>query len=736
MKNNIKYFVVLFVLLIFGISCAYAANETSDSTVSDETVTAQPSEVNKVITKTNTKDKAVKTGYDEVTSYNQLADELTEKTTEKTVYLKKGTYKATKTINLWDSPTLKKVEIFGNGAVIDGSNSKQFLKIFKNVKVTVHDLTIKNTKGGERSGAIDINAKGMLVADNCTFINAVSTGKGGAITDSGSSTIQNCKFIGCTSGHGGAIWSTGENGGTFKLENSVFTKNKASVKNNNDRTAVVYYLHLKNVKISNNVFDSNIGRPLHSFKSVSDVTGNTVKNIVLNAPKDTIRGAVIDNYEANINIINNEFNNIKISAKSVKGGLLYNEIGTSSFEDNKITGLKISSTERTDSLNGGILFNRHSTLTVAYNTISNTNNGYKVHGGSLYNNGGKLSVFTNTFKTTNTASNEIRGGAMYNDPSGTLVQGGNDFSGIKNIGKENKREIYGSSSVKTAPKKSTKITLNKVTGVVGDTVNIEATVKDNRGIGVTSGNLAFNVNGKKTTIKTNKDGVFTYKYKTTKVGSNTVTATFAANNKYTASSAKKTFTITKKTSKLTVTKVANKIYNDKVTITGKLVDNSGAVIKNANVKVKFNTQTVTVKTNTKGVYTTKVTANKVGKNNVTVAFAGNTNTKASSVKTTFYVGKKATKVTLNKIADVTVGDEVTVTGKLTDVSGVVIKNANLRVRISGQLQNVKTNSNGIFTAKATTKKVGTNKIAVLYEATTNYKLSSLESTFNVVKATD
>lgn len=734
MKKSIKYFVVLMILLTFSVSCAYAANETADTTNADTSVSASETETNKVIAKTDTADKKVKTGYNEITSYKDLETELTDKELQKTVYLKKGTYKATHVINMWDSPKMKKVEIFGNGAVIDGSNSKQFLKLFKNVNVTIHDLTIKNTKGGERSGAIDVNAKGIINVDNCKFINAVSTGKGGAITNSGSATITNCVFTGCTSGHGGAVWSSGEHGGTLKIVNSTFNKNKASRTNNNDRTGVVYYLTQKNVIIKNNVFDNNIGRPIHSFKATSDVTGNTFKNIVLKAPKDTIRGAVIDNYESNINIVNNKFTNINIAAKSVKGGLLYNEIGTSTFEDNIITNFKVSSTEKTDSLNGGILFNRHSTLNVAYNTISNTNNGYKVHGGSLYNNGGKLSAYANTFKTTNTASNEIRGGAYYNDATGTLTYGGNDCTGIKNVGKVNQRELYnkGKTSTKAAPKKVTKITINKVTGAYGDTVNIEATIKDSKAIAVNSGNAVFNVNGKKTTVKTNNDGVFTLKYKAVKTGSNTVTVSFAATNKYKASTAKKTFTIAKKASKLTVNTISQKVYNDKFTITGKLVDKSGAAIKNAAVKVKVNAKTVSVKTNTNGVFNAKVNATTVGKNNVTVTYAGNTNIKAITAKKTFTVAKKDTKITFNEVSEKTKGTKVTLSGKLTDVSGVAIKNAEVRFRVNNEVTTLKTDSNGKFTYKITADKVGTNKITIYCPASTNYKGQSYQTTFNVV----
>lgn len=559
MNKNYKYFVLLFVLLIIGISCAHATNET-DVSSSDATVTASDvavnTNVNKEITKTNIKDNTVKTAnVTEVNSYSALETELTDKSSDKIINLKKGTYKISHQIKMYDKGFTRNIVINGNGATLDGSNSQSFLIIFKNNKVTINDLNIKNAKGTSGAGGVVVNSQSSLTLNNCNFTNVVSTGIGGAVTNMGTTTVNNCVFTGTTARNGAAIWSTGENKGYLRVENSKFINNKANYQNNYDKTGVIYVITGSSVKtnILNNVFENNNGRAIHTFKANSLISGNTFKNIVLNAPSTTIRGAVLDNYESNVNIVNNVFTNIKISAKNVKGGLLYNEIGTSSFESNTITGLSVSATERTDSLNGGILFNRNSALTVSDNTITNVNKGYRVHGGDLYNNNGRLYVYNNNFNPSNTASYLIRGKYIYNDRGGLVNYGGNNFKGgetnIYNLGTS--KEV-----VPPIAQKATVITVNPVNGVIGNEITFVANVKDINGNAVTGGNVVFKVNGK--TLRT--DGSLNASKEANKVsvangiakitvtatkdvrGAKTISASYSGSAKYYANSTKTTAT--------------------------------------------------------------------------------------------------------------------------------------------------------------------------------------------------
>ncbi|RAP53526.1 MAG: hypothetical protein BZ138_00585 [Methanosphaera sp. rholeuAM270] len=562
MKNICKYFVLLFILLIFGLSCAYAANMTDEGN-SDSTVSVNDAEVNKVITKTSTNDRNLKTAQtSQVSTYAALATQLNDNEANKTINIKKATYTITKPISINSKSFTKNIVINGNGAIIDGAKSKSFLNIASNNKVTINNLIIRNTKASDQSGAIVVSNKVTLRLNNCQFINDVSSGKGGAITNRGTTIIENCTFTSNTAAQGGAIWSTGEYGGSIQIENSKFVSNKASNTNNYDKTGVIYIVSGGKNRITSNTFEKNNGRSIHNFKTNLIISDNTFKNTVLNAPKATIRGAVIDNYEADVIIDGNTFNNINISASSIRGGLLYNEIGKSSFMDNKISAVKATASASGDSLNGGILFNRNSTLNVTDNTFVNTNKGYKIHGGSLYNNIGTLNVYRNIFSTKNTASNEIRGGAIYNDKTGNtkskLYYGANNFNKLQNSGKVVSKTVYnlGTMQQKTVSivKRATVVTANSVTGTVGSKITLVAYVKDIYGASVTGGSIIFKIGGK--TLRT--DGKFSGSAATRKVnvtngvarititatseirGTKAIIASYTGSNKYLVNSTKTT----------------------------------------------------------------------------------------------------------------------------------------------------------------------------------------------------
>lgn len=505
MNKSMKYFIMLFILLTFTMSCAYAANETQVTDTTDiETNTVQDNTITKAQT------AQTKTATTEVTSYDSLVNELTDTEDNKTINIKKGTYKITNPITTRNTGKAKSITINGNGATIDGSNTQSFLTISPNNIVTINDLIIKNTKATSQASAIITQNNVVLTLNNCTFINNVASGKGGAITNRGTAIIKNSVFTQNTAAQGGAIWSTGEYGGSIQITDSKFTNNKASDTNNYDRTGVIYLVSGGKNTISSNTFENNNGRSIHNLNTTLTVSQNKFINTQLNAPNTSIRGAVIDNYEANINITDNIFNNITVNSENLRGGILYNEIGKSTFSNNKITNTKVSTTGKTDSLNGGVLFNRNSTLTVSNNQFDNTNKADKIHGGALYNNIGILNVTQNTFNTVNTAT-ETRGGAIYNDKTGNtnsvLYHAANEYK-TTNTGSVINQTIYNLGTIKETQVKitpvATIVTVNQVFGVVGDNITFIANVKDIKQNPVTGGNLVFKLNGR--TLKT--DGSF------------------------------------------------------------------------------------------------------------------------------------------------------------------------------------------------------------------------------------
>jgi len=97
----------------------------------------------------------------------------------------------------------------------------------------------------------------------------------------------------------------------------------------------------------------------------------------------------------------------------------------------------------------------------------------------------------------------------------------------------------------TVNKISTSLTLDTIEDVyIRETIYLSGRLVDNKGNGIKNTKITFNVNGATYSNTTDSYGYYDLKYKTSKVGTNTVTASYAGNANYMSSSVKKTFTVT------------------------------------------------------------------------------------------------------------------------------------------------------------------------------------------------
>ena len=109
-------------------------------------------------------------------------------------------------------------------------------------------------------------------------------------------------------------------------------------------------------------------------------------------------------------------------------------------------------------------------------------------------------------------------------------------------------------------------------------------------------------------------------------------------------------------------------------ITGTFKEENGKSITNSNVKILINGVKYYAKTDSTGTYTLSVATNKVGTNNVTLAYTGNAKYNAYEINTTFNVGKQNVTVTYEPITNVDYGTNVTITGYFKDSDEKAIKN--------------------------------------------------------------
>lgn len=429
-----KYLILAIILLVF-ISQATAISALTDK--SNEDITQRiNNEIDSIKdTLMGNKDSPNVTEV-KVHSYKELKDTIEKYNSNNNnesylITLEDGNYNITEAI-LYRSNDNSKQEltIDGNGHTIDGQNKNRFMH-FDNCNITLKNLIVKNTVHDDKdhAGVFEMISPANLNVINCTFINNVGDKKGSVLTNRGNATITNSTFINNTVNHvGGAIWSTGEYGGLLNITNSTFKQNIANKDDNNERTAIVYSVSGGLNIIDQNNFTNNKGRCIHCYNHTN--TNITNNNFHQNTLKDVevIRGGIIDNYEANITIRNNVFDNDNTDGE-LRGGVLYHEIGDLEFINNTINDNHIQKdvTSTAYCSKGGVIFNRNSTAVISDNTFTNKMVGNLSRGGVLYNNMANVTMENNKFENS-VEGKDIQGVVAYTDVAGIINAKNNTFN--------------------------------------------------------------------------------------------------------------------------------------------------------------------------------------------------------------------------------------------------------------------------------------------------------------------
>ncbi|MEE3325396.1 MAG: Ig-like domain repeat protein, partial [Methanosphaera sp.] len=171
-----------------------------------------------------------------------------------------------------------------------------------------------------------------------------------------------------------------------------------------------------------------------------------------------------------------------------------------------------------------------------------------------------------------------------------------------------------------------------------------------------------------------------------------------------------------------------------VTITGKFTTSDGKAISNSNVKIMIDGKKYYAKTDKTGTYTLSVKASTLGENTITAGYSGNTNYNAYETTATFNVVAADAVVTYEAISDVTLGENVTITGTFTDTNGKAVTNSNVKITINGKKYYAKTDSTGKYTLSVATTKEGVNNVTIGYSGSAKYNAFETSTTFTVLKA--
>ena len=166
-----------------------------------------------------------------------------------------------------------------------------------------------------------------------------------------------------------------------------------------------------------------------------------------------------------------------------------------------------------------------------------------------------------------------------------------------------------------------------------------ATLTDGSGNPIKNAEVYVDIMGVSYPLKTDKNGQVKQSLSSLPPKtSHVVKFTFKQTAPYKASSNKATVKVTKATPKLTAAQKSFKksVSTKKYTVT--LKTNTNKVMKNKNVKMTVNKKTYTVKTNSKGQATFKITnLKKKGTFKATVKYAGDSYYKAKTVNTKIIV---------------------------------------------------------------------------------------------------
>ncbi len=243
-------------------------------------------------------------------------------------------------------------------------------------------------------------------------------------------------------------------------------------------------------------------------------------------------------------------------------------------------------------------------------------------------------------------------------------------------------------------------------------------------------NEIVKVNGKVLNTTITKDQTITKTFNdTSKISLYNLTVVYTSENY----AIKQNITLKNELKEPTLTVFTNKsvTIGENITVTGTL--SSDKELSNANIVVTIGSDNYTVKTDINGYYEVSCLVNSTEINLITVIFNGNQRYSAVSNTTMINVIKRNSKLTLDTIKQVVYGDNVTITGKLTDTDGTVIVNEGIKVSINGKAVTTRTNSKGIFSVISKVGIVGINNVSATYNGDSYYNDVTVNTTFKRIK---
>ena len=277
----------------------------------------------------------------------------------------------------------------------------------------------------------------------------------------------------------------------------------------------------------------------------------------------------------------------------------------------------------------------------------------------------------------------------------------------------------------------TQVTIDEMNeAIYGENITIQGQLTDVEGNIISNGSIIISSNFEGLYLSnTDDEGRYYYTFEVIKMGENTIDVKYEGDDSYKEAVNSTIFNVTKKASVISVDDISDVQYTDNVTITGRYTDTDNNYLRYTPIIITVNGVKYSNYTNSYGIFTYTLRTNKLGENNVTVAYPGNSRFKGANDSTIFNVTRKDTKFTLNVPSQVQYLDNVTITGQYTDTNGVNLRYTPIILTINDKNYTLTTNATGEFTYTFKANVIGINNVSVLYKG--NMRYNGCEEKYNI-----
>ena len=282
--------------------------------------------------------------------------------------------------------------------------------------------------------------------------------------------------------------------------------------------------------------------------------------------------------------------------------------------------------------------------------------------------------------------------------------------------------------------KTAKLTVPTVTIPPKTSKSYKVTLKDVGGKGIAKQKITVKINGKTYTKTTNSKGQVAVNVKFAKLNTFKVTATYKGSKIYKKASASGKIKVAKTVTKITAPNVSVLPKQSKA-YTIILKTSAGKTLSKQKITIKLNGKTYNKKTNSNGKASVSFKSAKEKVYAVSVSYKGTGIYKASKATGKITVSRIVTKIGgIDKTyaKDATKVFQIT----LTDKSGNVVSNQNVKMTVDGKTYSKKTNSAGKATVDVSSLKEGSYSIVTKYGGNGKYKASSKSNKITVTDKTN